>query len=510
MVNMLAGTAVACTSLFTAEVGGQTLFARPDTTPNFASYRYLEECENAILRVTDELETRKDPVWYDTMSIAMQRNDRVKRAMNRRPETAINAATVCLKKFNADTVRIKGLAYAGNILNVLLMAHRDHDAQRFAQRLLDSVRQQSEWDLRDARSLLVEVFGRATPVRLDDAKRYYAEQLALLKNDSLRRTVYAAYAMSQIADMAGDTALFEETAWHAIRTLDAIPAKERPTQFGGIFLGTLLTENLRRLTKDEALDSLAISTIAYKSWEANTVNARIYGDEERKTPKDIDLSKVTDLVGEHYYVASNYLASKPTPDAKSPDAERSGLAAYATRGALPQREIPVRGHVNLIYTLPSYCHAEGRFRVIDFVKGRSISARDCAPVYSMLRRLKQRVPELEITILSGTYGTAGQLGPLQPKEEADTLAKFWLGWHRIPARLVVEEIPFFMVPEPDSRRVDLPTPYAALLQREATFPLIILTDQDGVQIGLLGRYKDQFEAEDNIRLVETLVRRGRK
>ncbi len=181
MFGMLAGVAVAFTSVFSVNVGAQTLFVNPDTTPNYASYQYLEECENAALRLSDELETRKSLVWYDTMSIAMQNDEINKRATNPRLDTSIHVASMCLKTFKPDTVHIRGIGYAAYILQVLLIANRDQEAQQFAQHVLDSVRRQPEWDIRDARSMLVEVFGGARPVRLDAAKRYYAEQLEGLK-----------------------------------------------------------------------------------------------------------------------------------------------------------------------------------------------------------------------------------------------------------------------------------------------------------------------------------------
>ncbi len=507
MVNVIAGVIVAGTLMFSSDVGGQTLFVQPDTTPNFASYQYLEACENAALRIADELETRKSPIWDDTLSWSMQIASLAKRAMTRRPDTAITVASVCLKTFNADTVHIKGIEYAADILKVLLIAHRDQDAERFAQRVLDTVRQQPEWDIRYARSMLVQMFGKAVPARMDAAKRYYAEQLAGVKDDSLYRTVYASNAMANIASGVGDTALFEETAWHAIRTFDSIPVDQRAEQFSRVYLDNQLSAKLLRLTRNEAFDSLAISTAAYKMYIANTVKARILGPAERKTPKTIDLSNVPDFVGEHYYVASN--ATTGATAGTSSGAARSELATYETRGAIPPHEIPVRGRVNVIMKLPSVCHVEGNTRGVDIALPRF---HKCAPWYSMLRRLKQRIPELEITIRSWTYGTVGQLAPLTPAAEADTLAKLWLGWHHLPTRLVVEETQFYLLPAPDGRRIDAGTPYEEafvkwMSKRGETVGYVFITDQDGIEVPhMVGG----FDGEDNIRFLGMLVRRGRQ
>ena len=462
----------------TSELAGQTLFARPDTTPNYASYRHLEDCQVAALRLTDEQETRKDTIWYDTAEYGIREAHKRKLETSRRPDTAMRVASVCLNQFNADTAQIQSLNGALYIVQVLLVTHRDQDAQRFAQRVLDSMRHKPDGKLRDALSGLMAQYGNARPVRLREAKHYYGELLIALKPDSLYRTIDAARFMADVANRIGDTALFEEAAWHAIRTNDATPVKERLSSWAADKRLPTLVGLLSLLTKEEGLDSIAISTVAYKMYQSNTLRVRVYGEEARRTEKEIELFKVPDVVGEHYYVASN----------ASSTATSQGLAPYTNKGAVPHGEIPVRNRINLIYSLQSFCHAEGLARKIDFAKMRGDrgSSGGCMKGYAMLRRLKQRFPDLEFTALSSTYGTVGQLGPLPPAEEADTLAKLWLGFHHLPQRLVVEERPFFHVADPDGRRIDLPTPYANTLQREATFPLEFLTDKEGRSVRAMG------------------------
>lgn len=91
------------------------------------------------------------------------------------------------------------------------------------------------------------------------------------------------------------------------------------------------------------------------------------------------------------------------------------------------------------------------------------NGKSCNAVYNGMRDLKEVYPDLEIIVLSNTYGTVGQLGPLALADEADTLAKLFLGHGRVSAHLVVEHTPFFHVEAPDGRRIDLPTPQMDLL-----------------------------------------------
>jgi len=492
-------TIIACVtfaSVFTSELAGQTLFARPDATPDYASYRHLEECQLAALRVTDEQETRKDTIWYDTAEFAIQTAHSLTLATSRRPDTAIQVASVCLNTFDADTVHIQSLSGAGYIVRGLLMAHRDQDAQRFAQRVLDSMRHKPADKFRDALSRLMFEYAVARPVRQQEAKHYYRELLVALKNDSLYYTVDAALFMAGMANRIGDSVLFEEVAWHAIRTNDATPVKERRNTWSATVRLQALVGSLMQLTKEEAFDSIAISTIAYNMYEANTVRARVYGEEELRTEKEIELFKVPDVVGEHYYVAAT---------ASSTAASR-GLAPYTSKGAVPQGEIPVRNRINVIVTLPAYCHSEGSTRSFQGRPGARSGGGECFKPYARLRRLKQRFPDVEVTVLSSTFGTVGQLGPLTPTNEADTLAKLWLGFHHLPQRLVVEERPFFHVPDPDGRRIDLPTPYANTLQRETTYPLLFLTDKEGNSVDAPGANESDLWN----RFVEILMKRASK
>jgi hypothetical protein len=70
-----------------------------------------------------------------------------------------------------------------------------------------------------------------------------------------------------------------------------------------------------------------------------------------------------------------------------------------------------------------------------------------------MRRLAQRFPLLDITIVAGTHGTFG--GNIRsPQEEAKLQVKLWREYYKIPATIAVENVPYWRLPDPDRRRID--------------------------------------------------------
>jgi len=465
--------------LFSTTAGGQTLFARPDTAPDYASYRNIEECVVTIMRVTDAEERQGQTIWWDTVGAAQRKalgageidgvGRRKARPTQARPDAAIQAGRACLARFNADTVTVKSDGYASYIFVMLLMAHRDDDARRFAERFLDSMRARSAKDYKDQLQMILEKYLEARPIRYAEAKQYHAKIMAAVAGDSLYRTIRADRELSIAAERMGDTAYADELAWHAIRTSDAMPVEERLRSYDSKLWMGWLTVKLEKFTQQEGFDSLAISTLAYNLWRQNTVMRRVFGGElATATDARVQPIKVPDLIGERYYTSTTGPSSGPS---------HQTLESYTKHGALPPGTLPVKGRINFITSWPSFCHAEGMMRPSESARNLQISGTSCAREYNRLRMYKELYPDLEIIVLSDTYGTVGQLGPLEPADEADTLAKLFLGRHRVPAHLVVDHTPFFRVEAPDGRRIDLPGPQMELMGH----PRTVWNDHGGIR-----------------------------
>ncbi len=473
----------------TVSVGAQTLFARPDTTPNYASYQYLEDCMIAVFRTTEATEGRGQTIWWDTIGWAREKELKAELGIrsvgvnNRsflkaRPDAVIEAGRVCLARFNADTATFRSTGYALRIFDALLLAQRDADADRFVQRALDSTRVKSATEYKNMLQWILQMYTTARPLRYAEAKKFHARILSTVEGDSLYRAIDADRWLLDAALTMGDTAYSDELAWHAIRINDAMAVEERRGSPGAIDRLPWLVGKLVGYGQDEALDSLTVSNVAYNMWYENVVKRRVMGGELLSaTDAQVQPYKIPDLVGEHYYTAAE-TSSGPSSQ---------GQVSYTSHGPVPPGTLPVKGRITFLTSLPSFCHTEGLIRPPEsLLKGSNWS---CG---GRLRRLKEMYPDLDIIVLTNTYGTVGQLGPITPAEEADTLAKLFLGHHHVPGRLVVENTEFFLVEAPDGRRIDLPTPQMELLGPPRVVydrglpPLAWWVDKDGYKIKMMG------------------------
>lgn len=303
----------------TSHIDGQTLFAAPDTAPNYRGYQHIEECLNAGYRVSLTQKTGLDSIWMDTVIREMKEKllrDRPNELITRRPKPVIDTINLCLQKFNSDTVKIQTIGKAMRIVRVLLFAHRDEDAVRFAQRFLDSVRNESEKnsdptirkktlsDYKDGLSFMMQQYSSARPVRYDVVKQYYRRILSARAGDSSYYRIDAAVGIIDLAEALGDSVTKEEAAHLALRLNDSIPEEERPKLPNARNRLQSLAGLMVKATKYEALDSIAISTVAFNLWYANTVRRRVYGG-PIETRENAQPKKLPELGGAFYYVANN-------------------------------------------------------------------------------------------------------------------------------------------------------------------------------------------------------------
>ena len=139
----------------------------------------------------------------------------------------------------------------------------------------------------------------------------------------------------------------------------------------------------------------------------------------------------------------------------APGGERlHGAVAGPNSSTGPTVSRPTRGKVSIVVFLYGGCRAESPV-VVGKVR-ESFRTGDCLAAYTMLHRLARQFPEVEITIASRTIGYVGDTRPLTPAEEADVLQSWWLGFHRLPATLIIENTQFFRLEKYDRRRIDLP------------------------------------------------------
>jgi hypothetical protein len=142
---------------------------------------------------------------------------------------------------------------------------------------------------------------------------------------------------------------------------------------------------------------------------------------------------------------------------------------------------PTRGHVALIFILD---HALCLYRGLP-----GDVTENCAARLAALRRLSERFPALEITIVSRTHGSFLHAPPMAPGEEAELIRR-WLEPFRVRgATIAVSSTPFWNLPHPDARRIDKDTPNLTSYSfRKSSNPTntAFLIDQDGIIVSALG------------------------
>jgi hypothetical protein len=114
---------------------------------------------------------------------------------------------------------------------------------------------------------------------------------------------------------------------------------------------------------------------------------------------------------------------------------------------------------------------------------------------SALRRLGERYPALEITIVSRTRGFFLYAPPPSPAEEVEHIRE-WFAPYRIPrVTVAVASTPFWNLPRPDARRIDKDVPVFQRYRFAKTWKpegQAFLVDQDGLVVSALGFNESQL------------------
>ena len=137
----------------------------------------------------------------------------------------------------------------------------------------------------------------------------------------------------------------------------------------------------------------------------------------------------------------------------------------------------------------------------------------CARNLVPLRRLEQRFPELEITVVSQTHGHFLYLKDgITPQREAE-LAKQWLEAYGVDAPLAMTTGDFMQLPDPDSRRFERLSGndinYSFGKREELKNSQAFLIDQDGIVVHARGMNRASV-FEDYGELIEILLERQRR
>ncbi len=436
-------------------VDAQTLFSIPDTTPNYQSYAHLEECVAAIDRLHTEW-TNKEVGWRDTTELDVMFDRRMLQPY------MVETAQRCMARARVDTLPIRNAKFW---MAAFLMANRDSDAEQISKRLLDSIPLGRRRAFIDAAS----VYLQARPVRYPALRTLFQRGLKEIPLDSMAARMSLRSWMVEAALLAGDSAYAREVTNEAIAITETLKwstvgEKDVP------WIRAMMFSMLYWMTKDQYLDSLTVSTTAARS-HVGSLRFRAYGDSAGGLSAMVVGMPSPKIEGEFWYRSRSSTATASS----SPIVERYEPASPEPR--------PVPGRVNLLVFLQGGCHTLSAKAPGQYTREGN-NNRSCWRMVSALQRFKRAYPDLEITVVSKTYGSLGDAPPLTPEREADTLAKYFLGFHQIPGTLVVSNTKNFRLSEPDRRRIDEETRNDAnflefLPRYQAMAGVVIAVDETG-------------------------------
>lgn len=469
----------------------QTRFEWPDTAVNMARYTRVEECDAAVRRAERSADTHEalmTGVWRDTMPPPQPQE-----VMKPTPAPVVATARACLQQrfAAADSVPLTDF---GLLLPLYLLADWEMQAQTLVERRLGVIASKDQDELLAVLDTVITVYmgreaGRsALPPRFALAEELVREYLPQV-TDRLER-LRLSLTLARV--MIGKRSIWEIdperfTRWGAwvVAIMDSLTPGEwaRFKEEQNIFVnedkdvGTHLAATMFAmrdivLGKQAVLDSLRRSTAAYLKLMRETFE-RLSGGMGGTWNTPIG-ERAPRLEGSVWLGRSDSTTSRPTP-----------------------------GRVSLVVFL---AHQNCGRRV--YTEGDDMYAA-CAGQLVPLRRLQDRFPMLEITIVTETHGYWAYVkDSLTAAREAE-LTKRWLESYGLRAALTLTDTEFWRLPNPDGRRVTREIPNFSHYSFGKILPphngTAFLIDQDGVIIEANGiaRNSEGYFAE----LIEALLAR---
>lgn len=447
-------------------VGAQTRFVWPDTTVDVTKYKTPEECLAAARRIRSGLERRLDRAGRrDTLPIDPQE------ALRPAPAPVIATSARCAARFPVATANLADFA---PLLQLYLDANRDADAKTLVARRLSKVPETAARERIAASDSAVEMYLGARPERLDAAEELLVARARGGADRLDRMELY--WRLMNAANGAGDTARARRAARWIVAAADSLTKADREsdkfTTMGESTGGNLVVFGAVQVLVgvQTMLDSLRHSTAAMVNMERN-MWARFMNERPEALPLPIGEKAAT--------IAAEYWFPREAGGAPHPAPGRVSVIAFADQADCVR-------------------HDENTGEVVDI----------CGFLLSQVRRLSERFPALDVTIVSATRGSFAYAPPPSPAEEA-TLIQHWIEAYRIPrAAIAVSSTPFWNLPSPDGRRINKPTPnLTAYSFHKSWDPVRIgryLVDQDGIIVDVL------FNQEAVPQFIDVLLQRQKQ
>lgn len=444
MTRTLVAVALASVVLVTDPAAAQTLFIWPDSAIDVSRYPTIEDCHAAAQRVMTTLsrnEFFEHRIWRDTLP-----NDPAEEAKPV-PAAVREAVRSCGAKFaSADSVSLEDYRI---LLPLYIVADWDDQARRLVARRLEVAARESDEVLTAVLDTVVAIYSgnprntfrglpgiSVRPPRLDLVEEVVQEYLPRITDRVFRiKLLMAQLHASRRGEARFDSARIEWVAPQILALVDSLTDAEKEK----------LAEELTGFSEDKSkleerlyrriyasiesdskrralLDSLRHSTAAYarefRRQQPRSANVP-YGEPAPMLEADIWLG------------CGDRCEPRPAPG-------RVSLVVFFYHSKV--RERPREEHVcTQVITNPQEVRAQ------------------CARLVYTLRRLIERFPELDVTIVTRTFGFFGFVKENVTAEVEAELLRRWLESFGVRATIAMTETQHWRLPNHDRRRIDEPT-----------------------------------------------------
>lgn len=444
-----------------ASAGAQTTrFEWPSAPVDVAHYATVEECLALTGRVRDSVE-QSDALWRDTIALTP--------ALARAPLPPVVTETArrCSARFAPQRVPLADFAPH---LQLLLLAGRDSDAAALITRRLAAVAPKGGSERAGVLDTVIMAYMgfayashdglEAQPVRLAAVEPFVAAYARMDGVVPLEERLGAYVNFTWAARLAGDTARARRGAEAYFATVRATPPAELRRDYQPGFFDFQL---LRQLAGAALLDSARRGSASYLSL-LGSLWTRATG-QPPEALRFLPIGKpAPPITADYWFARADTTAPRPT-----------------------------KGKMSLIVFLDQRCL---------YVLGGN----GCWSTYAPLRRIAQRFPQLEITLVAGTHGYLSAMAPPAPAEEAKALAHWWLDERHLPGVLAVTTTQFWRLPSPDRRRIDRDRPnevhyfghMAQYMPGQA-----FLVDRSGIVVHMMTLW-GQSHSDDEVQLYRLL------
>lgn len=442
----------------------QELFAPWEETVDVSKYETVEECQAAVERVrraTDAREAIASGVWRDTL--ALDPKERPRALDDEVRETARR----CLWRF-ADPD--SAARHEFRFLTALYLYAGWEDKSRAAvERWMASVPPDAEDERLAVMDTVLNIYkghggGRvlaAPRPRIDLLDAFVDEYVSTIENRVERFRIYTEVAFTSESSVRVDTARIQRLTARIVALADSLSDEER--EKAAERWGHLLSDGAG--IGERFAGGAEFTFFRFGARDSLWHSTEAYARHMRRL-----WSRATGLPGETLLSLTG--GGQPLGE-RAPEIEADfWLGCDGPCGPRPRP-----GRVSLVIFLsPGDCMR--RVPDYDFEMYEN-----CANHLIPLRRLMERFPEVEVTVVARTHGHFHYVKVEDPAEEA-RLTKRWLESYGVHAALAVKATDYWRLPNHDRRRIENPTINHENYTFGRRYPVAVsgtyLIDEDGL------------------------------